>query len=104
MQGALPYLVTTAAFVGIAVALLGLRPRWQLLGWVVFAVAALVSYLGPGFDLPDWSVKASIFPAVGENVLGDGVSTLGVGVVAALAVALALAGLAGFSRRDIPQG
>lgn len=104
VQGALPYLVTTAAFVGIAVALLGLRPRWQLLGWVVFAVAALVSYLGPGFDLPDWSVKASIFPAVGENVLGDGVSTLGVGVVAALAVALALAGLAGFSRRDIPQG
>lgn len=104
VEGALPYLVTSAAFVGIAVALLGLRPRWQMLGWVVFALAALVAYLGPGFDLPGWLVKASIFPAVGDNLLGDGASTVGVSVVAALAAALIVVGVVGFTRRDIPTG
>lgn len=103
MSGAVPYVATAAAFLGIVVALLGLLPRWQGIGWVLFAVAALLAYLGL-FDLPDWVLDATVFRAVGDNVLGDGASTLGVTVVAVLALALLAAGWLGFTRLDIPKG
>ncbi len=104
LQGASPYLAPVAAFLGIVVGLFGLRPRWQPLGWAIFTLAALIAYLGPGFNLPGWLVNASLFQALGTNVLGEGASQTGMIVVSGLAVALIAAGWVGFTRRDIPIG
>lgn len=100
--GAVPHLASVGLVLGVVVALFGVRPRLQPVAWGLFAAAAVVSYLGPGFDLPDWVLDAAVFPAVGSDVVGSGASTTGVLVLAVLAVSGVLAGFVGFRQRDIP--
>ena len=102
LRGAVAHGAPVLLFAGLAVALLGWRPRWHALAWAVLAAAAVLAYLGPGFDLPEVLLDASPFLAVGRDVVGEGASTTGVAVLVGLGVVLAAAGFVGFRRRDVP--
>lgn len=104
LRGSATYLPVVAVFAALSIALFGLAPRWRALVWAVFAAAAVMAYLGPGFDLPDWLVRATLFQSVGANVLGEGADMTGVVVLTVLALALAGAGMIGFRTRDVPRG
>lgn len=99
---ALVHLPVQLFFLGLCVALFGLLPRWRALGWVVFAVAAVVAYMGPGMDLPSWAVEAAPFAAVGAVPAADQ-DTTGVVVLTVLGLVLLVAGVVGFRRRDVPR-
>ncbi|PID54170.1 MAG: hypothetical protein CSA58_05590 [Micrococcales bacterium] len=102
LSAAVSFSPSVVIFGGIAVALFGARPTWQVFGWVLFAFAAIVAYLGPGFDLPEWLVKASPFAGIGADIINDGASATGTGVLLGTTVALLLVGLVTFRRRNIP--
>ncbi|WP_158068685.1 hypothetical protein [Ornithinimicrobium sp. CNJ-824] len=102
LEGSLAHGAAVLLFAGLAVALLGWRPRWHGLAWAALAAGAVLAYLGPGFDLPDPLLDASPFLAVGRDVVGEGASTTGVVVLLVLAVLLTVAGFVGFRRRDVP--
>lgn len=103
LSGSLAYLPAVSVFFGLVVLIFGIAPRLRGLGWAVFAVAAVVGYLGPGFDFPDWVVYASPFQAVGSNVLADGLKVVGGVALISLAMAWLVLGFLGFARRDIPR-
>lgn len=87
---------------GVSVALFGWLPRAQPAVWALFAVAAVLAYMGPGLDLPDRLVEWSPFGLVG-NVPAEDVDVTG-SLVAALGGLLLLGlGVLGFVRRDIPH-
>ncbi|MGC5585016.1 ABC transporter permease [Ornithinimicrobium sp. W1665] len=102
LAGAAAQAPAVLIFAGVAVALFGWRPRAHALGWAALAMAALLAYLGPGFDLPDVLLDASPFLAVGQDVVGDGASSTGVLVLLVLSALLVAAGFLGFRRRDVP--
>ena len=104
MRGSAPYLAAVALFGALAVAVFGLASRLRGLGWSVFTVAALVAYLGPGFDFPDWVINASPFQSVGADVLTDGADVAGVVTLSVIAAALVVLGFVAFRRRDVPVG
>ena len=87
---------------GLSVALFGWAPRAQPAVWAVFAVAAVLAYMGPGLDLPTWLVEWSPFGLVGtvpaEDVDVTGSLLAGVGGLCLLGL-----GVLGFTRRDIPH-
>ena len=90
-------------FLGLAVALHGLWPKGRGLAWVVFGVAALVAYMGPGIDLPQRLIDASPFAAVGA-VPATEAEVTAIVVLTVLGAALLVAGFVGFRRRDVPRG
>lgn len=102
VSGAAGFAPAVVFFLGLVVALIGRLPRGYAVGWAVFALAALLAYLGPGFDLPEWLLDATPFLAIGTNVVGDGPEATGMVVLVALGLVLLAAGVAGFRRRDIP--
>ena len=87
--------------VGVAVALFGLLPRAVAAAWGALAACYLLAFLGPLLGLPDWVMDLSpfthvpLFPAASFDI----VPLLGLTAVAALFVAV---GLAGFRRRNVP--
>lgn len=89
-------------FAGLSVALFGWLPRVQPVVWAVFAVAAVLSYMGPGLDLPTSLVEWSPFGLVGtvpaEDVDVTGSLIAGVGGLVLLGL-----GVVGFTRRDVPR-
>jgi ABC-2 type transport system permease protein len=90
-------------FLGLAVALIGLWPKGRSIAWVVFGLSALIGYMGPGINLPDWLVDASPFAAVGP-VPAEDVVVLAVVLLTVVGLALLVAGFVGFGRRDVPRG
>lgn len=102
LAGSVAHGAAVLLFAGLAVALLGWRPRWHGLAWAALAAGALLAYLGPGFDLPDPLLDASPFLAVGRDVVGEGASTTGVVVLLVISALLTVAGFVGFRRRDVP--
>jgi ABC-2 type transport system permease protein len=85
---------------GIAALLFGLLPRaigatWVLLGYGVFA-----GTFGPTMDLPQWVRNLLPMEHTGRPPLDD-ISWTAVAVLLVLSAALAAAGLAGFSGRDL---
>lgn len=101
LGAAVAYLPVLLAVGGLAVALFGLLPRWRSLAWVVFALGALLAYMGPALDLPDAVVRSSPFAAVGAVPAQDADVT-GLVVLSVVGGVLLVAGLAGFRRRDVP--
>lgn len=89
-------------FVGVSVALFGWVPRMQALAWALFAVSAVVTFMGPTLRLTESQMRLSPFGAVGRAPVGP-VDTIGVAVLLLVAVALVGAGLVGFRRRDVPR-
>ncbi|WP_151526865.1 ABC transporter permease [Serinicoccus kebangsaanensis] len=102
LAGAAAYAPTAVIFLGLVVALFGWLPRGFGLAWAVFAVAALLAYLGPGLGLPDALLDASPYLAVGQDVVGEGASASGAVVLTVVGAALVAAGFVGLRRRDVP--
>ncbi|MGB5953754.1 MAG: hypothetical protein WBG57_14710, partial [Ornithinimicrobium sp.] len=103
LRGAAVYAPAVLVFLALVVLLFGLIPRLRILGWVAFALAAVLAYLGPGFDLPQWLVNGSPFQSVGTNVIDEGMDRLGGLILLALAAVALAAGFVGFRGRDIPR-
>ena len=87
---------------GLSLALFGCAPRWQPAVWAVFAVAAVIGYMGPGLDLPAGLVEWAPFGLVG-NVPAEAVDVTGSLVAGVGGLALAVLGVIGFRRRDVPH-
>ncbi|WP_068260089.1 ABC transporter permease [Janibacter limosus] len=96
------YLPVMLLLAGISLALFGWGPRAQAAVWVVFAVAAVIGYMGPGLDLPTWLVEWAPFGLVGD-VPAEDLDVTGALVAGFGGVVLAGLGLLGFTRRDIPH-
>lgn len=96
------HLPVALLFAGLSVALFGWSPRVQPAVWALFAVAAVLAYMGPGLDLPTWLVEGSPFALVGtvpaEDVDVAGSFVAGIGGLVLLGL-----GVLGFTRRDIPR-
>jgi polyether ionophore transport system permease protein len=91
-----PVLVLSA----VARLLYGLVPRWTVLAWVPLALAVVVMLFGELFGLPQWLQDLSPFehlPMVPAEAFAWG-PALG---VAAVAVAVSVAGQLAFRRRDV---
>jgi ABC-2 type transport system permease protein len=84
----------------VVVALFGLVPRAVTVAWAALGGCALLWFVGPLVDAPDWLRGVSPFdhvPAVPATSLAAGPLL----ALTAVAVALTCAGLAGLRRRDI---
>ena len=86
---------------GLAAALFGLVPRASVVGgWSALGVAVLMLFLGATLQLSHWVLDVSPFTHL-PKVPGQAVPALPLVLLGLIAVALALAGLAGLRRRDI---
>jgi ABC-2 type transport system permease protein len=98
---ALAQLPAVLVIAGVAVAMFGLLPRSCVAGgWSALALAALLVLFGPVFRLAQWVQDISPFAHV-PKLPGGPVSAAPLAWLAALAVALTAAGMAGLRRRDI---
>jgi polyether ionophore transport system permease protein len=85
----------------IAVALFGLLPRLAPAAWGALAVCLLVLMVGAAMQLSQWLLDVSPFTHV-PKAPGTAVSATPLIWLGAVGVALAIAGLIGLRRRDIP--
>lgn len=91
------------AFVGLSTALFGAFPRLQVAAWAPFAVAVVVTFMGPTLQLTDAQMRFSPFGAVGDAPIGP-VDVGGVVALLVTAAVLVAVGLVAFRRRDVPRG
>ncbi|MDO8148010.1 hypothetical protein Q6350_06155 [Isoptericola sp. b515] len=96
------FLPAVVAIAALGVALFGLVPRALALVWVAIAYVAVVETLGETLRMPDAAMEVSPLRAIGALPAEDPSGT-GLLVVGAVAVALLIAGLAGFRHRDVPR-
>lgn len=99
LAGALVQLPAAWVPAGLALALFGLAPRASAASWGYLALCLLLGQLGPVLHLDAWLTDLSPFSHVPR--LPGGEAGSGPLWMAAVAVALAAAGLAGFRRRDL---
>lgn len=85
---------------GVALAVFGLFPRAMAFAWAVPGYAIFVLMLGPLLGLPDWLYEFSPFEHVPRLPAAD-FTIVPLAVMTVMAVVLAIAGLAGFSLRDV---
>ena len=102
LGAATAYLPVALLLGGLSVALFGWLPRLQPVAWAVFAIAAVVTYMGPGLDLPDALMQASPFGLVG-NVPSEDLDVTGSLVAGIGGLALLGLGALGLTRRDVPR-
>ncbi|WP_320672158.1 ABC transporter permease [Patulibacter defluvii] len=100
LGAALAQTPAAAVPVALAVALLGLRPAWSAAAWGAVGAFALLSLLGPALRLPGWILDLSPFHHA-PSLPGGTVSVAALIGLAAVAVALTVAGLLGLRRRDL---
>jgi ABC-2 type transport system permease protein len=101
LGAALAQLPAALAVAGVAALLFGLRPDWCVPGgWAALAVAVLIGLFGPVLRLSTWVLDISPFSHV-PRLPGGVVSATPLTWLAAVAVALAAAGLVGLRRRDV---
>lgn len=96
----LAYLPATLVLSGLAFALTGWLPRATALTWMVLALVFVVGWLGNLLRLPGWAEELSPFSHVPE-VPAEDLTVAPVVWLSLVALGLAVAGLAGFRRRDI---
>lgn len=101
LAGALVQLPAVWVITGIAVALFGLLPRLAAgVSWGALLVCVLLSFVGPLLQLDQQVLDVSPFAHV-PKVPGGDVSASPLLWLSAIALALVVAGLGGFRRRDI---
>lgn len=88
------------AFVGITALLIGWAPRATPLIWVLIAYAAIVNYLGPILQLPEWTSRLTPFGWL-PGYPAEEISVLPLIGLTLVAAALIGVGLVGFRRRDL---
>lgn len=87
--------------VGIAVALYGLLPRFATLGaWATVSAYFVIGVFGEILQLPQWVIDSSPFTHI-PNLPGGEFTITPIILLLAIALALTVAGLAGFRLRDI---
>lgn len=101
--GQLSYLPGVLLVAALTFAILGLRPRWSAVAWVVAAFVAFQVLLGETLRLPDWVDGISPFWHL-PGVPVDGFDPVPATVELALAVGLVLVGVWGYRRRDVGAG
>lgn len=104
MGAAVGYLPAALVFLAFTVALFGLISRARAVAWAAFAAAAVIAYLGPGLNLPDWLIRSSPFQSAGSDLVTEAPDATGVTVLLVLTLALVVTGFVGFRARDIPRG
>ena len=103
VAGQLSYLPAVLLVAAVAVALTAALPRWSLLAWAVLAFVVLQVMLSEALRLPDWLDALSPFSHLPQLPVepfdaGPALAQL------ALAAALVVVGLWGYSRRDVAVG
>lgn len=96
----LAYGPAAAVLAGLAVAVVGLQPRWSVLAWAALALVGTQVLLGETLRLPDSVLAASPF----EHLPGLPVEPFTVvpgAVELGVAAALVVLGLVGLRRRDV---
>lgn len=96
------YVPAALVFVAISIGLFGASPRLQVLGWAPFALAVVVTLMGPTLRLDEDQMRLSPFGAVGTAPVGP-VNAIGVAALLTVTVLLIAVGLATFRRRDVPR-
>jgi ABC-2 type transport system permease protein len=101
LGAALAQVPASLAVAGVAAALVGLQPRWSGPGaWTAVAICGFVGVFGPALSLPQGLLDISPFTHM-PKLPGGTLTAAPLIWVAAAAVVLAVAGLAGLRRRDI---
>lgn len=101
MAAALAYLPAIWVVAAVAVALFGLAPHWTVLSWLPLTLGAFFGMFGSVLDLPQAVLSLSPFEAT-PAVPSAEWEVLPLVVLAAVAAAVTMAGVAGFRRRDVP--
>lgn len=97
------YLPAVALLGAIGVLLFGAAPRAQPVAWLVFAVAALVAYLGSALGLSEAVQDLSPFHWIGSPPQSP-TDTSALVWLSAATLALVAVALLAFRRRDVPRG
>jgi ABC-2 type transport system permease protein len=77
----------------------GIAARFAVIGWVAFVGFVLIGELGPVFKLPQWAMDLSPFTHT-PKLPGATLHTVPLVTLTLVAVALVVAGVASFRRRD----
>jgi ABC-2 type transport system permease protein len=101
VAAALAYLPAVLVVAGLVVAAFGFLPhRAVAIAWTAVALFFLMAQLGPLLDLPQAVLDVSPFTHIPAVPAAD-VTVLPLIVLMVIGVALTLAGLTGFRRRDL---
>nr|WP_257018998.1 hypothetical protein [Streptomyces sp. TLI_235] len=84
----------------VALAVVGLAPRWSTAAWGALGLFLLIGWLGPILRLPQWALDLSPFTHI-PHLPGGSFTAVPLLWLTALAVLTAAAGLAGLHRRDL---
>jgi ABC-2 type transport system permease protein len=101
LGAALVQLPAVWVLAAVAVALVGLAPRLAAVAWGALAACVLLALVGAALQLDQWVMDLSPFTHV-PRLPGATAEVAPLVALAAVAVALAAAGLAGLRRRNIP--
>jgi ABC-2 type transport system permease protein len=85
----------------LAVGLFGLLPRLAPAAWAALAVCVLLGQLGAVLELSQWALDVSPFTHI-PKVPGGTLTVAPLVWLVGIAAAFAVAGFAGFRRRDVP--
>ena len=100
MVPTLTYVAPVLVLSGLARLLVGAVPRWASLAWLPLVLASVVMLFGDLLKLPQWFQDLSPFEHL-ALVPAEGFRWAPFLALAALALALSLAGQVAFARRDI---
>jgi ABC-2 type transport system permease protein len=100
LGAALVHLPAIWLLAGAATALFGIVPRALPAAWVLFLACFVVGFLGTVLRLPGWALDLSPFQHTPQLPAAD-LTLTPLAVLAAVAVALTVAGVAGFRHRDV---
>jgi ABC-2 type transport system permease protein len=101
LEGALVQVPAVWVLAAVAVALVGLAPRFAAVAWGALGVCVVLGLVGAALQLDQWVMDLSPFTHV-PKVPGDALSATPLVLLLAMAAALGGAGLAGLRRRGIP--
>lgn len=100
VAGAAVYLPAVVAVLALAIAVLGVTPRWAALAWAAVGWIALVALLGEILGLPEVARNLSPVHLTPMVPLEQAAAGPLLALIAA-AIGLAIAGAIGFRRRDV---
>lgn len=97
---ALVTIPATWAVIGVAVAVVGLKPHLSIAAWAGVVASFALTLLGPTFNLWNWVLAISPFWHV-PNVQSSSATWLGLSIVFTVFLIFATLGVVGFRRRDL---